>query len=222
MERTLGSTGLVLAVLLASTVARAEGSGSRELGTSARNIFESPQTFFSIHNLTVAAGGGFTDFTDGGTDAITSAGGSWTVRGIFGADQALALEGGYLGAAYPVHTRGGDDGTVFSNGLEAIGRLGYPLRHKRAYAIPYLAGGLGVSFYNTANLSDASGIESTDLVFNVPVGFGIGVGYDRWNFDVRYMYRPGWGASMFDRAAAPGANRGDNNLSFSGLIGYRL
>jgi hypothetical protein len=234
MKTTFSIAGLTLAVLSGAAAAqaaprnRASGTtepiehGRSELSASARNMLESPQSFFSRENLSVAAGGGFIDFTDTGTDLLTSPGGSWTVRGIFGADQALSLEGGYLGAAIPVTALNGDTGSVISNGLEALGRVGYPLRGNRYFFLPYLTAGLGFNIFNAASLGDATGVDGSDLVFTIPIGFGLGAGYDRFTFDVRYMYRPSWGASMFDDAIGPGTDRGDNTVSFTAMVGYRL
>jgi hypothetical protein len=239
MGRTILKAGLLLSAGLASSSAMAQTTraaretshaagpiqhGSEELGAAAHGMFQTPKEFFSRQNLTVAAGGGFTNFTEQGTDAVTGAGGNWTLRGIFGADQALALEGGYVGAAYPVTALNGDTGTVVSTGFEALGRIGYPIRRGMGFILPYFTTGLGTTIYTSAGLnSSTTGISGTDWVFNIPVGFGIGLGYERFSFDLRFIYRPAWGASMFDHANPGGVlATGDNTLSVGGLLGYRF
>jgi len=223
--------GVVLAPCLAAAGASAQTGddpptplerGRSEIGAAGRSILQSPRTYFSAENFTVAVGGGFTSFTQRGTDELADAGGSWTVRGAFGADQALGLEAAYLGAAYPVTALTGESGSVVSNGLEALARVGYPVRREVSYIMPYVALGLGWSLYNRSGLGDETGIEETDSVMTIPLAFGIGVGYRRLSFDLRFAYRPALADSMFDNATDSIFSTGSNTLSASGLVGYRF
>jgi hypothetical protein len=197
--------------------------GTKEMGAEARGIVEQPERFISQHNLTVSAGGGFSDITSTGTDGLLGVGGSWTVRGVFGADRALAVEGAYIGAAYPITARNGDAGTILSNGFEVLGRVGYPIRHNRGYVIPYVTTGLGLALYDSSGLNNlATGVEESDVVFDIPAGGGISAGVDRLNLDLRLLYRAGFGSSMFDSAAARPNGGGVSSVSLTAMAGYRF
>jgi hypothetical protein len=197
--------------------------GAKEMGTAARGMVERPEQFFSQHNLTVSGGGGFSDITSTGTDGLLGVGGSWTLRGVFGADRALAVEGAYVGAAYPITARNGDAGTILSNGFEVLGRVGYPVRHNLAYVIPYLTTGLGMTLYDSTGLNNfATGVEESDVVFHIPAGGGISAGYDRLNLDLRLLYRAGFGSTMFDAASTRVGGGGASSVSLTAMAGYRF
>jgi hypothetical protein len=230
--RTIVKAGLLATLAMLGTKAWAQDDqstsspvqhGAREMGTSARGILQSPRDYFSVRNLTVWGGAGFSDFSEQGTDLLTRTGGSWIVRGMFGADQAIGMEGAYVGAAYPLRALNGDGGSLISNGLEALGRVGYPIRRDWGFLLPYVTTGLGFTIFNAVNVNEAaSGIGGSDVVFNIPVGFGMGAGFGRWNFDARFLFRPGWGSTMFDNAGTGNLSHGDNTLALSGLVGYHF
>jgi hypothetical protein len=230
MGKNLIKAGLLLAASLASGAALAQGGvgraierGGQEIEKSGRNMLTSPDTYFSMDNFTLEVGGGFSNFTQNGADDVSSTGGDWTVRGIFGIDQAIGIEGGYLGAAYPVTGLTGDDGTVFSNGIEALARVGYPIRRDRYFILPYLGAGLGVSLYNLSGVSsEESGIRENDWVWTIPLTAGIGGGYDRLSLDLRFVYRPSFGDSLFDAAVPTSTSTGLSTVAFTALVGYRF
>jgi hypothetical protein len=199
------------------------GSAGRELGTSARGLLTDPRRYFSRENFALSVGGGFTTFTQAAVEDITTPGGSWTVRGVFGMDQGVALEGAYVGAAYGVEPGTGDNGAVVSNGAELLLRIGLPVRRERVVILPYLTGGVGWAWYSLVNVdAAATGIRDDDGVFTIPFGLGFVVGYDRFSFDVRFLFRPAFGDEMFDNATASAFSPGENTLSVSGLVGYRF
>jgi hypothetical protein len=141
---------------------------------------------------------------------------------VFGADKALAVEGAYIGAAYPITARNGDGGTIISNGFEVLGRLGYPVRHNLGYVIPYVTTGLGIALYDSTGLNNiATGVEESDVVFDIPAGGGISAGYDRLNLDLRMLYRANFGSTMFNAATA-GRGGGVSGYSITAMAGYRF
>jgi opacity protein-like surface antigen len=231
MVKAALKTALLLTVSLASVQAAAQTQApasnpikreGQEISAAARGMFEPPQTFFSPQNLTLSAGVGFTNFTQQGTDNLTGAGGGWMLRAIFGADRALAVEGAYVGGAYPVTAFNGDTGTIIQSGLEALARLGFPIRHNLAYVLPYITAGVGVTLFNSTGLNTAlTGVQSSDGVFNLPAGFGVAFGIDRLSFDMRFLYRPAFGSTMFENANSGGAT-GQSTIAVSGILGYRL
>jgi hypothetical protein len=224
--------GLLAGVALAGGPALAQDTGDpgpmtnygqNELGASAEAMFDKPETYFARDNLTLQLGGGFSEFTDGGTDQLVGTGGSWILRGIFGADQAIGLEGAYVGAAYPITALSGDQGTLVSNGVEVMARLGYPFRRDEGFVMPYLGAGTGFTIYNAGWLDEAtSGIDDSDVVFNLPIAAGIGAGYGRFSVDVRFTYRPTWGSSMFNGASDTTLATGLGAISFAMMAGYKF
>jgi hypothetical protein len=233
MERNTVMAALMLGAICGSARAWAEAppstepppqqQGAKEMGTEARGIVEQPAQFISQRNLTLSGGAGFSDITSTGTDGLLGVGGSWTLRGVFGADRALAVEGAYVGAAYPITARNGDAGTILSNGFEVLGRVGYPIRHGLGYVIPYVTTGLGVTLYDSSGLNNlATGVEESDVVFDIPAGGGISAGYDRLNLDLRLLYRAGFGSTMFDSATARPGGAGVSGVSLTAMAGYKF
>lgn len=228
-------SGLAAALCLLGTSASAQdpgideptttglGQGLREMGTSTRGILTDPREYFALSNLTLSGGGAYVNFTEGGTMDLTTGGGSWTVRGVFGMDQPLGIELAYVGAANGVETPLGDNGSVIQSDIDVLLRFGFPFRGERRYILPYATAGIGLNWFSLVDVDAAlTGIESSDFVFQLPVGGGIALGQGHWTVDARFLWRPSFGSEMFENAVGVGENSGQAAWSIGGLVGYRF
>jgi hypothetical protein len=205
-----------------SPAAEAAQNEARQLDTSARGIVNEPERYFAADNFSLLAGGGISSFTGSVAQDLSRLGGTWTVRGLFGLNRPIGIEGAYIGSAYPVRATDGDGGSVVSNGLEALVRASYPVVGRHAFVAPYLTAGIGAATYGSHEIdSSATGLSSTDAIFEIPVGAGIGAGYDRLALDLRFMLRPSIGGDLFRRAPGTEAS-GETNIAVSLLAGYRF
>jgi hypothetical protein len=193
-----------------------------DVGTAARGIAEEPARFFSAENFSLQVGGGFTSFTEATSSQLSRLGGTWLLRGIFGSTGPVGVEADYFGTARGVRATDGDGGSVVSNGLDALARVGYPFHRGAAFMVPYLTAGVGLSLYGSTGIDTAtSGIGSTDLVFEIPVGLGVSGGVGRFVADLRFLYRPSFGGDLFRNA--PGAETsGEDNIAVTLTGGYRF
>jgi hypothetical protein len=228
--RVLGA-GLVLAAGLCGRAwaqsdeeSKAGDASKEEVGTSTRGMAVEQRRFFSLPNLTLSAGGGFSNFTQGGTQAITSAGGVWELRAVLGADQIFGLEAGYVGGGYGLTTAVGN-GNLISTGLEALARVGYPFRvgsMGRSYITPYATVGLGWNLFSLSGLSASeAGIQGSDSTFTLPWGAGVVFGQNHFTLDVRFLSRPAFGDTLLQPIVLQSDN-GLNAYEISGLLGYRF
>ena len=148
----------------------------------------------SRFGMTLAAGGGVTDFTDSGTRALTAFGGSWDVRMAFRTRRRLGFEVSYVGGENMIHGLGfGVDRTrLIRNGIEAALRLNAPLYAKDTLLEPYVAGGMGWNGYRITNAvgatASASPTDTNTLAF--PLSAGFAVGYKGFIADARFTLRP--------------------------------
>jgi opacity protein-like surface antigen len=199
----------------AQTPPEAEAAAKGEIGGT--------PAYFSIENFYLYAGGGFINFSDRGTEDITNAGGTWMLRAAFGIATPIAIEGGYFGGAFPVHSIAGN-GSVISTGLEVIGRVGYPIHRGLAFIVPYIGAGVGWNLYSLAGglTTEETGIQGSDSTFTIPLAVGLGMGYEHLNFDLRFLYRPTYGDNMFDDAITTGFDSGLSTVELSAMMGYRF
>jgi hypothetical protein len=208
--------------MTAASIGLALSLGTGPAGAQ-QGLIGSAREFFDQRTVAVHAGGGFANFTERGTKQVTEPGASWTVRTSWGMARKLGLEVGYLGAALPIDSPRMDDAVVLQTGIEALVRLGYPIfRNSNAFFTPYLAGGLGWSAFNLLGADAGNGAEigNADGALTLPVGFGLGLGYQRFSLDARLLYRPAFGDEMFRGANETQFTAGQNTLGVSATLGY--
>jgi hypothetical protein len=144
--------------------------------------------------MSVAAGGGVTDFTQSGVRNLTEVGGSWDVRLAFGTRRLLGFEVSYIGGANMIHGLGFDSShtKLIRNGVEGALRLNAPLYVRETLLEPYVAGGMGWNGYRITNVTTATASVSptNENTLSVPLAAGFAVGYKGFIADVRYTIRP--------------------------------
>jgi hypothetical protein len=190
----------------------------------AQELFERTRDLFNERQYSLQAGGGFTNFSETGTQLLTNPGGSWSVRGAFGLDRRVGAEAAYVGTAMTLDIPAADDAAVIGTAFEALVRLGYPIELIRnvSFVSPYVAAGVGWSLFNLAGTdeSDEMGLEDSDSTFTIPLGIGVGLGYERLSLDVRFMWRPAFGDEMFRDANQTSETVGQNTLGTTFSLGY--
>lgn len=192
----------------------ADAAHAQGLGVSTR-----ARSFVEQHPLTLQVGGGFENLTEKGAQDVTSAGGQWTVRAVLGEANVLGVEAAYLGSAQGYSQAGVGDGTLVRNGVEAMARLGYPVRSNRGFLTPYATAGLGWNVFTLAGV-DAAGLNKNDSVLTIPFGGGLVAGYDRYSLDLRAVYRPAFGDTMFDNVSNSIFTAGLNSYALTAALGY--
>jgi hypothetical protein len=172
--------------------------------------------------MTLAAGGGVTDFTDGGTRALTQFGGSWDVRLAFRTRRRVGFEVSYIGGSNTIHGLGFPSGRtrLIRNGIEPMLRLNAPFYAKDTLLEPYLAGGMGWNGYRITNAAGATASASPNdtntLAF--PLSAGFAVGYKGFIADARFTLRPTYRQTTL-RDAGSGAL---SNWDLGGMIGFEF
>jgi hypothetical protein len=204
-----GLAGVLVTGRLAGTAAAQEGVVNRA------------QELLGDYPLTLQLGGGISNFTEDGTKTVTGAGGLWDVRAIFGAARFLSAELAYVGSARPVDSST-LNASVLQTGVEALVRLGTRFPVKGAwYLNPYGAVGAGWNNYDLVSAEGSPGvIRGNDNIFVLPLAVGVTGGYQRFNLDVRFTYRPGWGAEMFNDLDTGARSDGLNSLALSAAVGW--
>jgi hypothetical protein len=152
-------------------------------------VVEEEDSGFEWPGVTLTIGGGIDDFVDDDMRATTEMGGSWNVRGTFGARSYLAFEASYIGSAQGIEAFDIDtDAVLVGNGAQGALRLN-ATTHMAAQ--PFLYGGAAWRHYNVTNEEDFVdlGMADSDDVFEVPVGIGITGRYAGFTFDARGEYR---------------------------------
>ena len=173
----------------AATADSADAAGAPDTGEKRA----SDGTPVSKIGLTILAGGGVTDFTQGTTRDETHLGGSWDVRVIIGTRHWIGFEGSYIGSANPIEGLGlSGKSKLVRNGIEAVLRIQAPLRHQCMLLEPYILGGVGWNAYRVTNIdtSTASITTDSDNTLVLPFAVGFMVGYKGFVADLRYTIRP--------------------------------
>jgi hypothetical protein len=180
----------------------------------------SPQSGFG---MSVAAGGGVTNFTQSNVRDVTDIGGAWDFRLAFGTRRVLAVEGSYVGGANPVHSLGvqGNRTMLIRNGIEGALRVNLPLYLREVLLEPYFTTGIGWSGYRitnvTANTSSSVSADEENT-FSIPMAVGFALGRKGFIADVRCTARPTYGQTTF-----PGAgNAALTNWDVGGMLGFEF
>jgi hypothetical protein len=171
--------------------------------------------------LAVMAGGGATDFTNGGTRATTSPGGSWTLRVAIVTRRILGFEASYVGGANTIDGRSFGNATLIRNGFEGALRINGPIYAGSMLLEPYILGGLGWNAYHVSNYTPtglASFSAGTDNTLSVPLAAGFMLGYHGFVADARFTVRPTYDQSIFQGETTSALS----NWDAGGMIGYEF
>lgn len=144
------------------------------------------------------------------------------MRATWGLDKVLGAEVAYLGAAFPVESAAMSEGAIVQTGVEALVRLGYPMKPRDGYVLtPYLAGGLGWSAFNLVGAADVNPaqIANDDGIFYLPMGLGVSGTHGRLSADLRFIWRPAYGDEMFQAANQTDMESGQNTVSLGASLG---
>jgi len=173
--------------------------------------------------MTIAAGGGVTDFTSAGAREVTDVGGSWDVRFAFRTRRVVGFEVSYIGGANVVHSLGLDTSQtkLIRNGIEGMVRINAPLRRGGGTLLePYAAAGLGWNGYRITNVDSetASVSPSGQSMLALPLAAGFAAGYKGFVADVRATFRPTAGQTTL-RGEGTGAL---TNWDVGGMVGFEF
>jgi len=171
--------------------------------------------------LAVMAGGGATDFTNGGTRGQTNTGGSWTVRVAMVTRRLVGFEASYVGGANTIDGRAFGNATLVRNGFEGVLRVNSPLYAGSTLLEPYVLGGLGWNAYHVSNYTPtglASFSSGTDNTLSVPLAAGFMVGYHGFVADARFTVRPTYDQSIFQGETSSALT----NWDAGGMLGYEF
>ena len=134
--------------------------------------------------LSLAFGGGVSDFTNQTMRDTTGTAGTWAVRATLGTKTPLGFEGSYIGSAQNISALGIDnDAMLVSNGVQGALRLnavvGSPVT-------PFVFGGVAWSHYDLTNTAtNTSAISGSDDLLEIPVGLGVGGSFRGIGYDLR-------------------------------------
>jgi hypothetical protein len=140
----------------------------------------------------LSVGGGVTNFTEDGPQAVTNPGAAWNVRATLGSRSLIGLEAAYTGSLQDLEALGLDNSAMLaSNGVEGDLRINAPVTIGDGLISPYGFGGLGYKRYSLAfeNDSTSSQISDHDDVMVVPFGVGLAAGIAGVTLDTRATYR---------------------------------
>jgi hypothetical protein len=176
----------------------------------------------SSFGMTLAAGGGLTDFTSSGAREVTDLGGAWDIRMAFRTRRLLGFEISYIGGANVVHSLGLDTTAtkLIRNGVEGAMRLNAPFYVKDTLLEPYFAGGLGWNGYRITNVetATASVSPSGQNTLAVPIAAGFLAGYKGFVADFRGTFRPTFGQTTLRGAGDTALT----NWDVGGMIGFEF
>jgi outer membrane protein OmpA-like peptidoglycan-associated protein len=149
--------------------------------------------------MSLAIGGGVTEFADSDMRDTTGLAGSWEARFTLGTRARIGLEAAYLGSAQSVDSLGLDqDALLVSNGLGAAMRLNLLTDQFQ----PYLLAGAAWRQYDVTNADfNTSSLNDEDTVLETPVGIGFGYRLENVIFDARAVYRRVFDNDLLETAA---------------------
>lgn len=142
---------------------------------------------YSTYGASITVGGGVVGFTDDTMRDVSSTGGAWDARLVFGTREFLAVEAAYSGAALGLDALGlDDDAILLSSGGEVLARVNF----LRDAWQPYVVGGIGYRNYSIVNNDrNTSSIGDDENLGEVPLGAGVSYRYQGLVVDARGMFR---------------------------------
>jgi hypothetical protein len=172
--------------------------------------------------MTLAGGGGVTDFTSSGAREITDVGGAWNMRMVFGSRRIVAFEISYVGGSNTIHSLGYDANhtKLIRNGIEGALRLNAPLYVNDTLLEPYVTGGLGWSGYRVTNIESATSdvSPSGESTLAIPIAAGFLVGYKGFVAELRCTVRLTYGQDTL-RTEGSGAL---TNWDTGAMVGFEF
>jgi hypothetical protein len=147
--------------------------------------------------LALSVGGGVSGFAGDTLRNNSDVGGSWNVRLTMGNHSRVAGEVSYIGSAQSINGLGtSSNSTIVGNGAQADIRLNATLH---TMFQPFLYGGVAWRHYSTTTTATTfADLETSDNVFEVPVGAGIAGYFGDFMLDVRGEFRFAWGGGNSD------------------------
>ncbi len=171
--------------------------------------------------MSVAAGGGVTEFTQTGTRSVTQVGGSWDVRMAFWTRRLLGVEISYVGGANVIYGLGLVGSTkLIRNGIEGALRLNAPVSRRDTLFEPYVAAGAGWNGYRITNVmtTTASVRPTSANTFTVPLAIGFALCHKGVVVDGRYTVRPTYRQTTLRDEGSDGLT----NWDVGAIVGYEF
>jgi hypothetical protein len=171
-------------------------------------------------NMSLALGGGVSNFVDGTLQSRTGLQGAYEARLAIGASSLIGLEAAYVGTAGGIDTLGlDDDAMLISNGVEALARVNIGTSAFQ----PFIVGGGSWIRYNVVNASfNTSDVRNEDDVLAIPFGAGVAtyLGDSGLMLDGRFIYRATFDDELI--RPTPGNSNGSslNNWVATLRLGY--
>jgi hypothetical protein len=171
--------------------------------------------------LVLTVGGGINDFASAQMRGITSLGGEWEVRALWGSRSPIALEVAYVGTAQSMHVEGMDPNAVLvSNGIEGLGRLNIGTYRFQ----PYLVAGVAWQHFDVTNKSfNVSDVNNSDDVLAIPFGGGFAAYIaDGFVIDARFIYRATYEENLIQPGSPQSGGHGLANWCANLKLGYEF
>jgi hypothetical protein len=142
------------------------------------------------YGLSVNAGGGVTDLSNGTARNVVDRGGTWDAGVVIGAAFPIALEADYIGSAQGMSGPIYGNSVLLSNGVQAMARLNLGPEDLQFY----LVGGGSWQHFNLTNTNNnpiADMGSPTNSIWAIPFGGGLSARLFNTGFtvDARFIYR---------------------------------
>lgn len=169
-------------------------------------------------------GGGYMNFTQPTTSAVTNGGGFWDARLGVGSRSIIGLEADYQGGAQNITALGlNNSAYLMDNGIDGLVRLNVPVTMAKSIVEPYAFGGAGWTNYHLMNVrSNTSDVASNDNVLDVPVGGGLQIGYAGVTLDGRVTYRQTFFTDLLGHTSSSFASNSLNNWGAGATLGFEF
>jgi hypothetical protein len=176
---TVLSTGLIFGVLL---------TGVNALGADHRPKLSTRM------GMSAMVGAGVVGFTEPDIIDMTSPGGSWTCRILFGTRTFIGAEAAYVGSAQEIDALKLDNRAMLvSNGLEGALRLHIATEDWQ----PYFFLGAAWKKYSVVNADyNTSSVKDSDNIAEVPFGVGFAYRFEGFVLDARLAIRPAFDSDL--------------------------
>lgn len=169
-------------------------------------------------------GGGYSNFTQPTTAAVTNGGGFWDARLGVGSRSILGLEADYDGGAHNITALGlNNSAYLMNNGIEGLVRLNVPVTMQKSILEPYAFGGAGWQHYNLMNVSsNVSDVRNNDDILDVPVGAGLQIGYSGVTLDGRVTYRQAFFSDLLGHSSSSFSANSLNSWGAGATLGFEF
>jgi hypothetical protein len=140
------------------------------------------------YGMEAMIGGGVAGFSAEELRDVTTVGGEWETRFVFGTRTLLGIEAAYVGGAYALDALGLDDNAyLLTTGIEASARLNL----LPGALQPFVVAGVGWKRYDVTNADvNTSAMEDEDDVVEIPLGVGLAYRFAPLFIEARGVFRP--------------------------------